>query len=271
MIKNYESLMHSFEDWDNLFKDKKISYCYEIKGKDQILFYFGANHSRDPKNHQFDKLRKYWKEFLNETSGQNCLVLTEGETKKPTDNEEQAIIKYSESGLVSLLAKREGIEAKSADAGYAQTTPELLKQFSREEVIYHFFAQMIYIWSRMPLKNPDFENEASRFLNQYKEAVGWTDFDVSLDNMKKIHKKFFNQEFDEAVEDEKESSFFYNISNPTKDDTKLNKVARQDTTLRNSYIIQNIKKYWEEKKNLFVVFGSSHPIMQEPALRKLLK
>ena len=125
---------------------------------------------------------------------------------------------------------------------------------------------MVYFWGIMPLKKPDFEAEVSQFLNQYKEAVGWTDFDVSLDNMKKIHKKFFDQEFDE-----KESSFFYNIINPTKDDTKLNKVARQDTILRNSYIIQNIKKYWEEKKNLFVVFGSSHPIMQEPALRKLLK
>lgn len=51
---------------------------FEIEKHNQILFYFGANHSRDPQNGQYSELKKYWDEFLRKTNGKNSIVLIEG-------------------------------------------------------------------------------------------------------------------------------------------------------------------------------------------------
>jgi len=39
-------------------------FTFEIENEKQVLFYFGSNHSRDPKNRQYPILKNYWERFL---------------------------------------------------------------------------------------------------------------------------------------------------------------------------------------------------------------
>ena len=40
---------------------------FEVRTGKQVLYYFGANHSRDPKNPQYPALKEYWQQYLKTT------------------------------------------------------------------------------------------------------------------------------------------------------------------------------------------------------------
>ena len=82
--------------------------------------------------------------------------------------------------------------------------------------------------------------------------------------MKELYKKILDKNFDE-----KESP--NDLINPNKTETPINKIARAQSDLRDVNITTEIVRYWNEGKSIFAVFGLGHLIIQEPALRKLLK
>lgn len=83
--------------------------------------------------------------------------------------------------------------------------------------------------------------------------------------MEQIHKTIFDTDF--SLEDK---NFFFSIINPTKEKSIINKVSRTCSTFRNIHVTMEIEKLWNQGKNIFIVFGAGHLILQEPALRKLL-
>ncbi len=94
-----------------------------------------------------------------------------------------------------------------------------------------------------------------------QENSGWEDFNFSIDHMIAIHNKKYNHEFDPIVCKE----CCYKMSNPS-----LNPVSSESSLIRDEHIVLEIKKNWDQGKSLFVIYGSGHAIVQEPALRKLL-
>ena len=63
--------------------------------------------------------------------------------------------------------------------------------------------------------------------------------------------------------------FFYNITNPVVTDTIINNVCRQASMLRDQYIIASIDQLIQDGKNIFVVYGATHAVMQEPAIKDI--
>jgi hypothetical protein len=59
--------------------------------------------------------------------------------------------------------------------------------------------------------------------------------------------------------------------NPNNIGSRINEIARKTSDVRDENILNEIVKYWSEGKSVFVVFGSGHLIIQEPALREILK
>lgn len=53
--------------------------------------------------------------------------------------------------------------------------------------------------------------------------------------------------------------------------TVLNQVARATSQYRDAFMVSEIAKALETHKKIFVVFGASHAVMQEPALRELIQ
>ncbi|MDZ4205691.1 MAG: hypothetical protein U1C12_00525, partial [Patescibacteria group bacterium] len=93
-------------------------FTFEIENGRQSLFYFGANHSRDPKNRQYPILKKYWERFLKVTDGKEKIILIEGTLREIPKDEKSAIIRGAEGNLVTLFAKKESIPVACPDTNY---------------------------------------------------------------------------------------------------------------------------------------------------------
>src|SRR3990167_4882333 len=81
-------------------------FTFEIENEKQALFYFGANHSRNPKNRQYLILKEYWKRFLRITEGKDKIILIEGKLRNVPKDEELAIINGAEEILLLYLHRK---------------------------------------------------------------------------------------------------------------------------------------------------------------------
>jgi hypothetical protein len=83
--------------------------------------------------------------------------------------------------------------------------------------------------------------------------------------MATIHKELFSRplSWDDA-------RWVYDITTPASQDYVTNELARRSGELRDEHILRQIKKYWQEGRSPFLVFGSAHAITLEPALHSAL-
>lgn len=244
-------------------REHPIPYTFVVKKNNQCLYYFGSTHTYDPKHPQFEILERFFAEFLQSTNGQNRIMLVEGGTRSVKENKEEAILEGSEMHYAVYLADKEGVPSSSPEISDKLKFEKLLEKYTKEEIAYFDFAQICYQWNNMTEK-PDFEEYINQFLKRNQEDVGWNDFDFSIENMKLIQNKIFGREFNKS-----DKQFFYDIVNPTIEKTIINKISREDSDIRDHYILDQIEKYWNEGKSMFIIYGCSHAVMQEPVLRTL--
>jgi|SRR3989344_1159807 len=237
-------------------------FTFEIENGKNILFYFAANHSHDPNNHQYPILRKYWNRFLRATTDMERVVLVEGGLRKIEENEETAITRGAEGSLITLLAHKENIPTKSPDPSLEKLA-EQFPEIPKEEVLLMRFINMMDSYQRHSLSGT-FEEVVDKWCRQRKGVKTWEDIDISLSTMKDIYKKVLGKDFD--LKDNMNQ-----LADPNKVGTRVNEIATILTDAREVNIVSEIEKYWKEGKSIFVVFGSGHLVAQRPALEKLLK
>lgn len=109
-----------------------------------------------------------------------------------------------------------------------------------------------------------FEEYTSRWIETQKKRKMWQDTDTSFEKLKQLYKDVVGKDFSE-------DDNFNNLVNPNRTDTGVNQVARAQSDLRDLNIASEIERYWNEGKSIFVAFGSGHLIIEEPALRTVLK
>ncbi len=243
-----------------------IPYYLKLTSGSNLLYYFGEKHSFDPAHPQWKEEKDFWKEFLEHTSDHKRIVFIEGGIRGDEINEEQSIIKHGGMGLATYLAHQENIETFSPEPDEVHERAELEKDFSREEIQYYYFARMVHQWGNKHDPKPDFEEYMNRSLEGDKKSSDWSDFDFSMDAMKKIHHIIFKTKFNEN-----DTNFFYNAINPVVIQSVVNKVSRMSSEIRDTYIVQQIEKYMNDGYSIFAQFGCSHVVMQEPLLREVLK
>ncbi len=141
----------------------------------------------------------------------------------------------------------------------------LEKQFSREEIEYYYFARIVHQWGKRLDPKPEFNKYIIQFLERDRKQSGWNDFDFSLENLKTIHKKLFNTEFDLS-----NLNFFRELVTPVELKTVINKVSRASGDIREAHIIKEIYKYWKDEYSIFIEYGSGHAVIQEPLLKEML-
>lgn len=261
-MKKIYSLLYSYADWNKIARHNPT---LEIIKDDQIFYYFGANHSHDPQDEQYPRLRKYWEDFLQKTKSNKRVFLVEGGVRAVRANEEEAIRKGSEGDLVTLWASKLETPIFCPEPKRSEEYAELLKEYSKEEIAYYFFARVINQWHRHLKDIPDFEEYMNSYLKADQKASGWEEFYFSIISLKEIHKKIFNTDFNK---DDKE--FFATIINPTKDYSVINKIPRALSTFRDATIVSGILKCWQEGQSIFAVFGGGHVIVEDRALKELL-
>lgn len=260
MIEKY---LMSYEDYSKV--KHSVPHFYNISSGNQVLYYFGANHSRNPLDEQYQELRKFWDDFIKKTNKQESFVFVEGGERPVNISEEEAIHNGAEANLITYLASQHSIKTYSPEPPDKLIFENLLSSFSKDEIIYHEFAKMTCQWNRYAGNKPDYSDYTRNFLKNIRASSGWIDFDFSFENIMKIHKNIFEINFNEN-----DGKFFYDITNPTIELSIINRVCRINSILRDQYILRSIEDYWNRGKNLFIVYGYTHSIMHEPALKKLI-
>lgn len=235
-------------------------YFYKITNNKQWLYFVGAKHTYDPDNFQIPVILKLWKEFSHKTNDKNCIALVEGGKPPVPRSLDEGIKKYNGSGLLVYLAEKEDIESISPEPGWINEIEELLKEFTKEEIMYHDFARTMAQWNRLKEK-PDHKDYVKHYMDRNKKKLGWKDFDFSFDNFVRIHDENHDHKFDKENFDcfNKDSSPFHSP------------LSAASNKIRDTFMVEKIIKLWEEGKNIFTIYGSGHAITQEPALKKLLK
>ena len=242
----------------------KTPYTVSIKSGLNFLYYFGERHSFNPGDEQWVEVKEFWKDFLDTTKDTKRIVFIEGGIRPREESEEQSIIKHGGMGLATYLAQQEGIETYSPEPDETYERHELQKEFSKEHIQYYYFAGVVHQWGRKQEPKPDFEEYINRYLEDDKKESAWTDFDFSLEAMKKIHRSLFQSAFDENDID-----FFYSVVNPVVQKTIVNQVSAMSSDIRDRYIVGEIKKYIANGYSIFAQFGCSHVVMQEPLLKEI--
>ncbi|MFZ2523300.1 MAG: hypothetical protein WAW92_02835 [Minisyncoccia bacterium] len=143
----------------------------------------------------------------------------------------------------------------------------LFKKFSdidlREALLYKFLSY-IDMYHRIPNPRPDFNEWTQDWIKREKNNDLWKGMELSLDILKALYKEIVGKDFNE---DESQND----LVNPNRTNTKVNLLARRLSDFRDSNIVSEIEKYWQEGKNVFVVFGRGHLVIEKPALEKLIK
>ena len=263
MACKIEEHLMSFDKYNTL--KHKVPYLYSVKHREQYLYYFGSNHSRDSKNIQYEILRDFWQDFLKHANRKESVVFVEGGKREVCNTEIEAIAKGAEAHYITYLADRECIETFSPEPSEKHRFGELEKHFSKKEIAFYEFARMMLQWSRHHGEKPDFREYVGNSLKNDKTNSGWLDFDFSIEHMLEIQNQLFNRDFDEN-----DASFYYDVTNPTATHSKINELSRfDDSNIRDTYILTKIEEYWKSGKNLFIVYGASHAVRHEPAIKYL--
>src|SRR3989344_6442566 len=244
-------------------KHGQAPFMFEIENDKQSLFYFGANHSRDPNDSQYPVLREYWNKFLKSTEGRDRIVLVEGGLRRLANNEEKAIKEDSEAGLATFFAHQANIPVDCPDIRDNDLV-KLLPDNSKGVVLLYWFLSFADNWRRQDDPKPEFEKYTSSWLETQNKRKMWEGMDTSFEKIKQLYKENIGKEFDQ-------NDNFNDLVNPNRTETAVNKIARTQSDLRDASVASEIERYWNEGKSIFVAFGDGHLIIQEPALKKVLK
>ncbi len=253
---NQTSSLMSFETYQ--VTEHKVPYSFKLMKPNQSLFYFGSNHAHDPQDEQYPKLTELWHEFLQQTDGKNCIVIVEGGIRRMHPTQTQAIIKDGEAGYATFLAHQASIPCVSIEPNDQYLETQLRKTFSADEVYYMRFTDVWHQFNER--KKNGLKRNLKTYLKQFNNFLG----NKNLKQFEIIHQQLFQEPFD--VDNETKIRDAINLKN---NDHIIGKIHRQNNILRDKYIINQIQKLIMQGKNIFIIFGATHAVMQEPALTKI--
>lgn len=230
------------------------------------MFYFGSEHKKDPAHTQFVTLHEEWKKFLNKVQNKKSIVIYEGNVNENSlSSLEVSIEQFGESGAIVYWAREVNIPYFRPEPTIGDESKKLLEEYSKQEVVYFYMMRAIASWRRSSAPE-GFNEYIKRIVQRNIKELGWPDFDFSFEStVANTHKKIFDKEFD--IEDK---NFIMRVANPMYNLSNINEIARKSSQVRNVAILNCIEGCWEKGYSIFVVYGASHAVMQEHAIKSLV-
>lgn len=232
--------------------------------------YFGAKHSYDPEHPQFEALQKSFGAFVD--TAESPVVLVEGSLPEASPDLGSAIKSEGERGFVAHLARERGVAVECVEPSRADEAKFLREFYTPEQIEYYYFLRAIRDYYRKGKGKDEgitFDTYAEGILASHKEQIGeledWQNFDFSLDNIKRIHKSLFYSDFDTHVEQSAGLSV-----DPRGHASVINEVSARSDQFRDFHHLRKLKELLETGRQVFIVNGEGHAVVQRPVLEKLL-
>jgi len=240
----------------------KYPYIYQIKKENKELLILGSAHSNDQKHPQF----KLFKDKFN-TFNPDVVFVEGGWEGSSIIKLEKNSIKKGEMAFLIFLARKKKIPAYGWEPGIDKEILHLLKKYSKDELFAHFIFRTIrqYIQYGKP---KDYINKQ---IKEFKKFSNWNNYDYSLDQLKKIHKKIFRIEFNPDKDN------LYNIppyvikGDSALGPSVLNYVASDEMIFRDSFAIKKILNGFKKYNKILAIMGASHAVVQKLVYEKYFR
>jgi hypothetical protein len=234
-----------------------------IKGNKSITF-FGASHIRESDHPQFSALADAFK-------SQNPQIAFNEGGQVPDSvhftNEKLAIENEGETGLLKMLCDQSSIKMMNGDMTAKHEFAELLSQFPREK-IYLYMATERFLnpykqgfLGKEPIEKV-FLKDFVKYLDKYDFKL--TEEEKSFDYVRKLYQKHFKQalNLDKLVE----VHDYYLINTG-----EFGKIGRASKQIRDQVLLSKIDEALNTYDRVFVVFGASHWVAVQPALKTIIE
>ncbi len=250
----------------------EIPYKFVLRAGGKELHYFGSDHIKDQSSPIFSEIEESFLRanpeivFVEGIAGATAEF--EERIKKMSRNE--VIEKFGEPSFTLKLAAENGIDWWCPEPEWETFFEELLGHgFTKDEIFVWYVLRSLNQYNAK-VHREGYEKYASGYIERIKRYTNWPDFNYTFEHAMCLGEKIIGNKIDvENME--------FNYVSPVpragreKHETVLNRVATASTLIRDRKIVSDIIKVFEKYNKVFIVYGASHAVMQEPALRKFFE
>ena len=235
-------------------------YVLQLKGGTGELLYFGVGHVYRLDDPQVAEIERRFAEF------RPTLVLNESQTPPAEATRELAVERYGEPGLVSFLAAKHNVPIRSLDPPRMQEIGYLLstKRWTTEQVMLFYVLRRVSENNKKATPRPA-DELVQQALDATAKAPGFEGLPKTVAEFEASVKRLLP-----SVADWRKVKSTVFDPNP---DLGLytNDVAYASSQYRDKYMVKLLAEEVRHKGGrVFAVVGSSHVVMQESALKKML-
>lgn len=233
--------------------DHHEPYIVRLGSGQGELLYYGARHTQNPENPQVLELQRVWHEF------DPTIALAESRLGFFVGPLSAGVKQFGEAGAVFALARREGVPVYTLEPPLALEMREVLKRWPAERVaLFYVLRGAVGEGSAEAV-----EKEAAQLARKRTRWPGLEGALRDVDHIDAIWRRDFP-----GLPDWRELPARYTW--PGHRDTYLNEIATDVNRFRDRYMVSLLTTLVQRGERVLAVVGSSHVVMQEPALRALL-
>ena len=248
----------SFEEYAK--KRHRVPYILKLPAAKGRLLYFGAKHVFGPNDPQLAQIEKLWVKLKPE------IAFFEGADPgsiPPAVKSREEV--RSESSFVLFLATREKVPARTLEPARGDEIALLLKRYSPEEV------KVFYVLRQIPQFRSGTHSES---VETYTENVlGGLSLRPELKGVPRTIAELQTSSahlFPQLADwRDVPQAWFDPVPSPPP--TYLNDMSRQLSEFRDRHMLTLLADQMAQGKRVFAVVGASHVVMQEGALRSVIK
>ncbi len=250
--------------------EKGDTYVYQVEGGGKKVFFFGANHTNDPAHPMFAEIEKAFKAAhpdLVYIEGWQGLAQAEprvrGMVAEKTFEEAK---KEGEPFFTLKLAIDSNVAFASPEPTPLQQTTHLeAKGFSRRDIFFFYTYRQIAQYQResAAVSDEECKKYLQRFFESMRRRSGWDSSELTV-----FEQKLFDEL--DVSDDQKYADSVDPMPWEGRPQTVYNDISRSLGRLRDEYILERITEDLKVHKSIFVVYGSGHAVVLEPAPRALL-
>lgn len=251
----------------------KVPYIFELKSGDKKLYYFGAQHTRNPQDPLLGKIEtafdaaKPQEVFVEGINVRGDKMLFQNKVRSASRNEIVDVM--GESGFTLKLAVEKGIEWRCPEPSDADVFENLLQQGFSKDAIFTWDVLQLLPQYHLQAYRDGFKKYTEKSITHFEQATNWENFDYSYEHAIELAQQILGRPLD--VESESESIDFVDpIPRTQKRQTQtiLNRISAASGLTRDKKIVSDILDAFKDHDRIFVVYGASHAVMQEPAFKK---
>lgn len=251
-------------------KSEKRTYAFALEKGSKRLVFFGSSHVYDPKDPMFTEIRRLFEQEKPEivyVEGWRAINDHPDETRTEmanTTSDEAA--RDGESHFTLKLAVDAGSNFESPEPQNRDEIEYLVTQGFSHEEIYNFYAyrQISQFQQQQKGATPDqCKQYMARYLDRFASDSSW-----NKEELGEYEKKLFAKLDLENKKYRHETDPIPWEDNPQ---TTLNELSRASSIFRDHYIFERIAEGLKTHDRIFIVYGSAHAVVQEPALRALFE